>query len=237
MSNAWPSRREVFSYQKMNVLKDIITYAWRGSGKYVLLTCVVLSVITKLAEIAPIFGWIAVWLLCGYLCAIYFQMIQSSAVGGKEAPEFPDTSNIFEDIIWPMLQILVVGLVSFGPLIAYAIWAGEDHAHPVIGFALLGFGIVYFPMAMLAVVVLGYTGALSPHIVFPAIFRGGWLYWVGVLMLCLLYFVKGVIGDALEGSFIVGPLVMSVVSTYVMMTNARLLGVVYRERQEDFGWL
>jgi hypothetical protein len=30
---------------------------------------------------------------------------------------------------------------------------------------------------------------------------------------------------------------MSVVSTYVMMTNARILGVVYRERQEDFGWL
>jgi hypothetical protein len=221
----------------MNILKDIITYAWRGSGKYVLLTCVVLSVIAKLAGIAPVFGGIAVLFLSGYFSAIYFQMIQSSAVGGKEAPEFPDTANIFEDIIWPMLQILVVGLVSFSPLIAYAIWAGEEHIQPLMAYALLGLGSVYFPMAMLAVVVLGYTGALSPHIVFPAIFRGGWLYWVGVIMLCLLYFTKSAIGSVLAGSFIVGPLVMSVVSTYVMMTNARILGVVYRERQEDFGWL
>jgi hypothetical protein len=221
----------------MNILKDIITYAWRGSGKYVLLTCVVLSIITKLAGIAPIFGWIAVWLLSGYLCAIYFQMIQSSAVGGREAPEFPDTSNIFEDIIWPQLQIFVVGLVSFGPVLGYSIWADKEPIHQLIGFALLGLGIVYFPMAMLAVVVLGYTGALSPHIVFPAIFRGGWLYWIGVLMLCLLYFMESIISKALAGSFIVGPLLMSIVSIYIMMTNARLLGVVYRERQEELGWL
>jgi hypothetical protein len=158
-------------------------------------------------------------------------------VGGKEAPEFPDTSNIFEDIIWPQLQIFVIGLVSFGPVIAYSIWAGDDHNTPLISFALIGLGVVYFPMAMLAVVVLVYTGALSPHIVFPAIFRGGWLYWVGVLMLCLLYFMESIISKALAGSFIVGPLVMSIVSIYIMMTNARLLGVVYRERQEEFGWL
>lgn len=221
----------------MNILKDIVTYSWRGSGKYVLATCVVLSVIAKLAGIAPLVGWIAALFLSGYFCAIYFQMIQSSAVGGKEAPEFPDTSNIFEDIMWPMLQIFVVALVSFGPLLGYSIWAGDEHVQPLVVYGLLGLGIVYFPMAMLAVVVLGYTGALSPHIVFPAIFRGGRLYWIGVLMLCLLYFTKGLIGNALQGSFIVGPLVMSVVSTYTMMTNARILGIVYRERQEEFGWL
>lgn len=221
----------------MNILKDIVTYAWRGSGKYVLFTCVVLSVIAKLAGLAPLVGAIAALFLSGYFCAIYFQMIQSSAVGGKEAPEFPDTSNLFEDIMWPMLQIFVVGLVSFGPFFGYSIWAGEDHVHPVFAFGLLVLGMVYFPMAMLAVVVLGYTGALSPHIVFPAIFRGGWLYWVGVLMLCLLYLIESAISKALAGSFIAGPLVMSVVSTYVMMTNARILGVVYRERQEEFGWL
>lgn len=221
----------------MNILKDIVTYAWRGSGKYVLVTCVVLSVIAKLAGIAPLVGAIAALFLSGYFCAIYFQMIQSSAVGGKEAPEFPDTANLFEDIIWPMLQIVVVGLVSFGPLLGYSIWANDERVQPMVVYGLLGLGIVYFPMAMLAVVVLGYTGALSPHIVFPAILRGGWLYWVGVLMLCLLYFIESAISKALAGSFIAGPLVMSVVSTYVMMTNARILGVVYRERQEEFGWL
>ncbi len=221
----------------MNILKDILTYAYRGSGKYVLIVCVVLSVVAELAGIAPLVGPIAALLLSAYFCAIYFQMIQSSATGGKEAPEFPDTANFFEDIIWPMLQIFVVGLVSFGPFIGYMIWAGEERFDPLIGYGLIGLGVIYFPMAMLAVVVLGYTSALSPHIVVPAIFRGGWLYWVGVLMLCLLYVAGSIIEDALSGSLIIGTLVMSLVGSYTLMTNARILGVVYRERQEELGWL
>lgn len=221
----------------MNILKDILSYAYRGSGKYVLIVCVVLSVVAELAGIAPAVGPIAALLLSAYFCAIYFQMIQSSATGGKEAPEFPDTANFFEDIIWPMLQIAVVGFVSFGPLVGYLMWAGDDRFNPLIGYGLVGLGVVYFPMAMLAVVVLGYTGALSPHIVIPAIFRGGWLYWVGVFMLCLLYLAGSFIEDALSGRLIIGTLVMSLVGSYTLMTNARILGVVYRERQEELGWL
>jgi hypothetical protein len=30
---------------------------------------------------------------------------------------------------------------------------------------------------------------------------------------------------------------MSGVGAYVLMTNARMLGVVYREREEELGWL
>jgi hypothetical protein len=92
-------------------------------------------------------------------------------------------------------------------------------------------------MAMLAVVVLGYTGAHSPHIVIPAIFRGGGLYWLGVFLLCLLYVADTIIENAMSGSFIIGPVVMFLVSSYTMMTNARILGVVYRERQEELGWV
>jgi hypothetical protein len=136
-----------------------------------------------------------------------------------------------------MLQVLVVGLASFGPLIGYMIWTGDERFNPMIGYGLVGFGVIYFPMAMLAVVVLGYTGALSPHIVVPAIFRGGWLYWVGVLMLCLLYVAGLIIEAALSGSLIIGTLVMSLVGSYTLMTNARILGVIYRERQEELGWL
>lgn len=221
----------------MNILKDILTFAWRGSGKYVLISCVVLSVFADLVAIAPLFGAIASLLLSGYFCAIYYQLIQSTATGGKEAPEFPDTSNIFEDIIWPMLQILVVGIVSFGPVLGYLFWAGDESGSPMIAYALLGLGVVYFPMAILAVVILGYTGALSPHIVFPAIVRGGWMYWVGVILLMVLYFAGSVVEKVFSGQIIVGHLIMAVVGSYTLMTNARILGVVYRERREELGWL
>lgn len=222
---------------RMNILKDILTFAWRGTGKYVLITCVVLSIITDLAGLAPLFGGIATLLLSGYFCAIYYQLIQSTATGGKEAPEFPDTSNIFEDIIWPMLQILVVVIVSFGPFLGYLFWAGDESASPIVAYTLLGLGVIYFPMAILAVVILGYTGALSPHIVIPAIFRGGWIYWVGVFLLFVLYFFRVVVEDMFSGQIILGHLIMAVVGSYTLITNARILGVVYRERQEELGWL
>ncbi len=221
----------------MKILKDILTYAYRGSGKYVLILCVVLSLITKLVGVVPLLGPIAGLLLSGYFCAIYFQMIQSSATGGKEAPEFPDTANFFEDIIWPMLQIIVVGLVSFGPLLGYLFWVGGEHMKPFIGYGLFGFGIVYFPMAMLAVVVLGYMGALSPHIVIPGILRAGWLYGFAVLMLCMLYFAESVIECVLSGLCIIKYIILAFFGVYTLMTNARILGIVYRERQEELGWL
>jgi hypothetical protein len=107
----------------------------------------------------------------------------------------------------------------------------------MIAYALLGLGVVYFPMAILAVVILGYTGALSPHIVLPAIFRGGWIYWLGVMLLLLLYFIGAVVEDIFSGQIIIGHLIMAVVGSYTLMTNARILGVVYRERQEELGWL
>lgn len=221
----------------MNLLKDILTYAYRGSGKYILILCVALFVVAELAAIAPLVGPIATLLLSAYFCATYFQMIQSSATGGKEAPEFPDTTHFFEDIIWPMLQVYIVGAVAFGPLCGYVLWAGDSEYSPAIGYGLAAVGVIYFPMAMLAVVVLGYTGALSPHIVVPAIFRGGWLYWVGVVLLCLLYLAGSIIEYAMSGSVVIGGLVMSLVGAYILMTHARILGVVYRERQDALGWL
>lgn len=222
---------------KMNILKDILTFAWRGRGKYVLITCMVCSMVADFAGFAPLFGGIATLFVSGYFCAIYYHLIQSTATGGKEAPEFPDASNIFEDIIWPMLQIFVVALVSFGPFLGYLFSVSDEAASPIIAYALLGLGVIYCPMAILAVVILGYTGALSPHVVFPAIFRGGWIYWVGVFLLLVLYFVSFVVGNIFSGQIIVGHLMMAVVGSYTLMTNARILGIVYRERQEELGWI
>lgn len=217
------------------MLKDIFTYAYRGSGKYILICCVVLSVMAEIVSLAPIFGFIASILLSGYFSAVYFQMIQSTATGNDEAPQFPDLANIFEDIIIPMLQIIVVVVVSFAPLLAYAFGAGDPNS--LISWALLGFGVVYFPMAMLAVVVLGRTSVVSPHIVIPAIIRAGWLHWVSVFLLIFLYVMSNIMEKIFSDSLIIGTLVMSAVGSYTLMTQARILGVLYRERQDELGWL
>lgn len=219
----------------MKLLKDIFTYAFRGSGKYIFFFCVVLSLIGKITSFAPAIGGIAWLFISTYFCATYFQMIRSSANAEKEAPEFPTVTSLIDDLIMPMLQTIGVCIVSFGPLLGYILWAGEA-GNRMVGYGLLAFGVVYYPMAMLAVVVLGYAWALSPHIVVPAIFRGGWLYWLAVVLLSLLYFGLGWVSDTDGINFWVEPFVLSIISTYTLMTNARILGVVYRERKEQLGW-
>jgi len=116
----------------MNFISDILTFAYRGSGKSILLICVILSVIASIASFAPIFGIIAWILFTGYFCSIFYQIIRSSAIGGMEAPNFPETSNILEDVIVPMLQVILVVMVSFAPYFVYTLFISSDHPDPMI---------------------------------------------------------------------------------------------------------
>ena len=219
------------------ILADILSYAFRGTGKYIFIVCVVLSLMSDLTALAfPLLGLIAGFLIFGYFCAIYFQFIQTTAAGSAEAPHFPEISDIFGDIITPAIQVIGVLLISHVPLIVAVFSMGLDDLRPEVVYAMLGLGVVYFPMAMLAVCVLGSLTAASPHIVIPAIVRSGGLYWLAVGMLCLLYLAAGQVHSHLEGQLLVGTLVNAIVGTYVLMTNARLLGTIYREREEQLDW-
>lgn len=224
------------SYPSMNFFTDIITYPFRGGGKYILLIGAMLSLGSDLASMAPLVGGIASLLLFGYFCAVYFKIIESSAVGGKEAPEYPELSNLMEDVIWPMLQIVLILLVSFGPLWGYLFAFGEA-ANGGVVLALTCLGILYAPMALLAVVILGYMGALSPHIVIPAVFRAGWLYLAAILLLGAIYGIEACITHFLAGWFIVKFLILAVTSMYCLMANGRALGLIFRDRREELNWV
>lgn len=221
----------------MTLLQDVFTYAFRGSGKYILLIGAILSVVADLVSWAPAIGAIAGLILFGYFCALYFEVIQTTATGSSEAPEYPATSNLMEDLIWPALQIIIVLLVSLSPYFAYHWSIQASQQSMSIRLGLLGLGIAYFPMAMLGVVVLGRISAISPHIVIPSIVRAGGLYWLAVFLLLFLYLGEAHLGGALKGLPIVNSLVMAVVGTYTLLTNGRLLGIIYRERSEELNWL
>ena len=131
----------------MSLLKDVFTYAFRGSGKFVFLTITILWGIVGLAQFAGFLGLIALLFLFGYMAAIYFQLISSTAVGESTAPEFPDTANLFGDIIAPLLKVFFVYLVSFFPVFVCH-FTGVNSPAVLLFMEILG--SVYFPMACLA---------------------------------------------------------------------------------------
>lgn len=221
----------------MNIIQDIFSYPIRGSGKYMLITGAIIGIISDLASFAPVLGFVAGILLSGYFCAIYFDIIQTTATGSSEAPYFPDTMDILGDILAPMGKVIAVLFVSFLPLLAFIFTADDEYQTTENYLLLAGIGAVYFPMAMLAVVVLGYLGALSPHIVLPAMMRSGMLYWLAVFLLILLYMFLFFVAGFLADSFMLSSLVFAVLGMYVIMANGRILGIIYREREEELGWV
>ena len=181
----------------MNLVSDALTYPLRGSGKYMLLWGAVLSVIASIAGFAPLF-------ISAYFCATYFTIVETTAVGQSEAPQFPDVSNILEDLLWPLFKVMIVFILCYLPHLAYLITTGNNDA---IATFLLVLGLIYFPMAILAVIVLGYLGAMNPMIVIPSIFRAGGFYLLAVIFLGLIYFLQATVAEALGGYFIIGGLV------------------------------
>ena len=132
---------------------------------------------------------------------------------------------------------LLILFVSFLPLIVLSFSQPHETHNPFLLKTMEGIGLIYAPMAILAVGVLGYLGAMSPHIVIPAIFRCGWLYLLAVAVLWLLYFVADRIEVAFGGHFILRTLAMSLVGGYVLMANGRLLGLIFRRRREELCWI
>ena len=218
----------------MNLMSEALTYPLRGSGKYMLLWGAVLSVIASIAGFAPLFGFFAALFISGYFCATYFTIVETTAVGQSEAPQFPDVSNILEDLLWPLFKVVIVFILCSLPHLAYLLTTGNNDA---LATFLLVLGLIYFPMAILAVIVLGYLGAMNPMIVIPSIFRAGGSYLLAVIFLGLIYFLQATVAEALGGYFIIGGLVMGLFGMYVMMASARTLGKVYQDRNETLGWL
>ena len=215
----------------MNLVKDAFPYPFRGGGLSMLIVGGVLGAISDLVSLAPLLGFFGSMVILGYFIGIYFQIIQSTATGATEAPEYPEVSNIIEDLVYPVLQVIVVAFVSFIPLILTVAFTDLS---PVPGIVL---GIAYFPMAMMAVVVLGELRAANPAFVIRSIVSAGGVYWVAVASLLVLYCVESLVLELLGKSFIIGSLIVAFLGMYSLMVNGRILGLIYREREEELGWL
>ncbi len=220
----------------MKLLGDALIYPFRGSGKYLLVMGAVLTLLMKVASLAPLFGLLSSILLGGYFMAVYFEIIQTTATGSDEAPRFPNVADLWGDILAPLAKVIGVVLVSFVPLFLYQWLTREGITDERVAYGLLGFGLVYMPMAMLAVVVLGHIGVALPHVVLPSIFRAGFLYWLAVALLAVLFTASAMLDEYFEGLSVAGWIITAVFGMYLLMANGRTLGLLYREKEDALNW-
>lgn len=220
----------------MKIVGEALVYPFRGCGKYLLLVGAVISMLMQFAALVPMLGLISSVLFGGYFMAVYFEIIQTTATGSNEAPRFPNVADLVGDLLAPLAKVIGVIVISFSPLFLYQWLNRHGIIDERVAYGLLGFGLVYLPMAMLAVVVLGHMGVALPHVVLPSIFKAGFLYWLAVGLLGGLFYLSALLDHLLGNMSLVSWIITAVFGMYLLMANGRILGLVYREKEDELNW-
>jgi hypothetical protein len=219
-----------------NLLLDVLTYPFRGGGWLMLLIGAGMSILLKIASIAPLIGMIAGLFSAGFFASYYLDIINNTVNDKDDPPEWPDISNFGEDIGRPLLQTLGVALISLVPYALTFLLDATDPARETWQWAARALFILYFPMSMLGVVMHGHLGGALPHRVIPAIFRAlpGYLLVVALFAgLTVLSSLSDAIGSTIP---FLGFVITAIPTLYLLMAEARLIGLLYRAKREQIGW-
>jgi hypothetical protein len=180
----------------------------------------------------------------GYLFAFMQKIISHSAQGEDELPPWPELTDFISDILVPCLLLVGATVVSLAPGLVLMWFARENPMLVIAAFAALGVGAFYFPMALLAAAVSDNFVALSPHIVWPSIFRTFLPYLVTFIFVAVLFGAR--VGAGFAVKFIpideipwriTVTLIMGFISLYLLSVEMRVLGLMFRSYRDKLGWL
>jgi hypothetical protein len=231
-------------------------YPVKGNGLAILLAGAFVSTVVSLVEswasrvifAGLIFAVIIKPLYWGYFFSYMEDVIRSSAQGDADPPSWPEFSDMSQDIARPLIQMLALLVVCFGPAWLCGLDAALETAFSPaqqvpVGTALtaagLGLaGIVYFPMALLAVAMADSCTGLNPLVIIPSIFRVPGQYLVACCI--LLGAFSALLVGRVSREFIPIPvlptLVSSVICFYLLLVQMRVLGLLYHTSQDRLKW-
>ena len=151
------------------------SFPLQGNGKILLISGTIFFGIINFFlryNILPFIGAIAGLFVGGYSCAYLMKIINHSAAGEEELPDFPDFIDWWDSVLVPFFLILSTILFCFIPAIAYYFLIRPAHflTAPAL-LLLIGSGLFYLPMGLMAVSMNGTLKSLSPLLSLPSIIR------------------------------------------------------------------
>ena len=194
-------------------------------------------------------GTYSLWLrmvYIGYTFAYLQRVIHTAAQGLDEAADWPEISAFWDDIMVPFFQTMGLFLISFGPAIGLAFWAGFDAvkggvADPMKMMLIIPaviVGAVYYPMALLALAMFDSMVSANPLVVFPAMIRVPLEYLVVLIITAFIFAVKIAQGFLVE--LIPVPalpnLIIAAIGLYFLTLQGRMLGLMYYAKRDKLGW-
>ena len=230
-------------------LPSAFVYPVVERGKYIILCGAVLMCLLALAKwvsrlLPPHFFYVGIPIrilagLIGLLFPAYIlDVISYSAAGKDDPPDWPDFTNWLE-LLRPAFLIAGAVAISFLPaglcrIALFYAWI-ENLA---LFWVLLILGVLYFPMALLAAVLCDGSRGFSPVLVVSSVVKTAPGYLVACVVLAAVlgvwFFVRPLLHAVPSG---LGVLFSGMISLYLFMVEARILGLLYQTYEERLGWV
>jgi hypothetical protein len=163
-------------------------------------------------------------------------VITKTALGENTPPDWQDISG-WNDILQPILLLIMAVLFSFGPAVGW--WYAANHGYvelrPML-WILLAWGCFYFPMALTAVAMMNDISPLNPVLIVASIFRAGWIYLYAGVTLVAAVGLYWIIASGIPSIPYVTSTLTIVLQMYLLMVTGRICGLIYRLRREKLQW-
>ena len=202
----------------------------------------------RLCCMAGLVYWITgkvVWL---YVLWYFGECIRESADGELRAPERPGGSVDWGEVVWSVLRFVACFLFFFGPQSLYVYTrSSATEVNYVVLWSLLTYGVLFFPMGILAVVMFESVRGLNPVLIFCSIV-GTFLPYCGLVALFYglgVLFVISEIGSLLAVRGLTGNSLLSALLfivfrragfLWLLLVAGHLLGRFYRRYEEKLNW-
>lgn len=160
------------------------------------------------------------------------ECIRDSAEGGLRAPKVIGDVPGVADMFWQMINIAGCLIVFFAPFVLYMLFTKKAG---VIFWLLLIYAVFFFPMALLAIVVLDSVSGLDPRLIYKSIANTFRQYLALVLLFVAAVILIGVLGPKVEKS-IGWAFLFRCACIYLLFVAAHLLGRFYWRYQEKLNW-
>ena len=163
-------------------------------------------------------------ILPGYM----FSIIESTALGKDELPDWPDFSFFWSEVLLPFFQIIGLFLIPVA--------LGRIFRDITIWIILLS--LFYYPMALLILAVgRKIINALNPVIAVISIFKIWKVYLPTVALFYILFFGGRYLGTFINRIPLVGVFLSTFFLLYIFIICLRLVGYLYRNNYNKLGWI
>lgn len=231
-----PIRSNAYEYDDegtfFSSFAQAFTYPFRKQGYVIFAAGMLFFFLLEVLSIVPFLGILAAVFSAGYLASYMMRIVSSSADGHDSLPDWPEFANFYDDIVAPMFRWIAVFVVCLGPAFAFLLSGTPQGA-----LVALAAGLLYLPMALIAVSLTENVLAANPLVVIPAIVRVPGQYLLACVVVGLIagasFYLQGAFG---ENPSVIGSAIVMTVSIYFGIVEMRILGLLYYFNDETLNW-